>query len=70
MNDQLKKNNLTENAIGDLLKKNIYETKRPNIDHLIKRILIEKRKEKKKSAVTFLVCLLTITIATVFFLKN
>jgi len=70
MNDQLKKNDLTENAIGDLLKKNIYETKRPNIDHLIKRILIEKRKEKKKSAVTFLVCLLTITIATVFFLKN
>ena len=70
MNDQLKKNNLTENAIGDLQKKNIYKAKRPNIDHLIKKILIEKRKEKKKSAVTFLVCLLTITIATVFFLKN
>ena len=69
MNGQ-QKNNLTEYATGDLLKKNIYKTKRPNIDHLIKRILIEKRKEKKKSAAIFLVCLLTITIAMVFFFKN
>ena len=36
---------------------NIDDTVRPNIDHLIKRILVERRKEKKKNFLIFILIL-------------
>ena len=70
MIDQLKKNNLTENAIGDLQKKNIYKAKRPNIDHLIKKILNERRKQHRKNFLIFSVIVLvavgSITISVIY----
>jgi|TARA_B110000967_G_C18786997_1_gene511313 hypothetical protein len=37
------------------------QTERPNIDHLIKRILVERRKENKKNFLVFAIVLLTIS---------
>jgi hypothetical protein len=69
MIDQLKKNNLTENAIGDLQKKNIYKAKRPNIDHLIKKILTERREANKKNSISIIVVVIAICIIT-FYVNN
>ena len=59
MSTQYKENNFsTENlsASRDKSQNNIDKTVRPNIDHLIKRILVERRREKIKSmALGFLV---------------
>ena len=48
MTTQLKKNNFSIEVANP---SNIIETKpqRPNIDHLIKRIIVEKRKENRKN---------------------
>ena len=59
MSTQYKENNFsTENlsTLRDKSQNNIDKTARPNIDHLIKRILVERRREKIKSmALGFLV---------------
>ena len=37
---------------------------RPNIDHLIKRILVERRKENKKNFITIAVIALALSVIT------
>ena len=52
MSTQYKENNFsTENlsTLRDKSQNNIDKIVRPNIDHLIKRILVERRREKIKS---------------------
>ena len=69
MSLQYKENNFsTENfsASHTTTKNNIDKIGRPNIDHLIKRILVERRREKRKSmALGFLV--LSIILIFYFF---
>jgi hypothetical protein len=43
---------------------------RPNIDHLIKRILIERRREKKNNIVLTFIALLGTGIIAFFFTQN
>jgi|TARA_B110000971_G_C19775346_1_gene392762 hypothetical protein len=43
---------------------------RPNIDHLIKRILIERRREKKNNIVLTFIALLGTGIVAFFFTQN
>jgi hypothetical protein len=69
MSLQYKENNFsTENLSTSHAtpQNNIAKTARPNIDHLIKRILVERRREKRKSmALGFLV--LSIILIFYFF---
>tara|TARA_B100000767_G_C19303510_1_gene344525 strand:- start:311 stop:520 length:210 start_codon:yes stop_codon:yes gene_type:complete len=44
--------------------------KRPNIDHLIKRIMVERRKEQKKNSLTTITVFLVIFAAVVYFYYN
>ncbi len=65
------KNNIfsTENVPTSHAKSqnNIDKTKRPNIDHLIKRILVEKRREKRSfMALVFLV----LSVFSIFIFLN
>ena len=61
MTTQLKNNNFSVEANKN--KPNTIKPKiaRPNIDHLIKRILVERRKENKKNFLVFAIVLLTIS---------
>jgi hypothetical protein len=61
MTTQLKNNNFSVEA--NKYKPNTIKPKiaRPNIDHLIKRILVERRKEQKKNFLIFTFILLTIS---------
>jgi|TARA_B100000780_G_C20752634_1_gene299030 hypothetical protein len=43
---------------------------RPNIDHLIKRILVERRRETKNSIVLIFIALLGIGLIAFFFTQN
>jgi len=54
MTDQLKEKNLSAAINIDLLNPKKFKPKRPNIDHLIKRIMVEKRKEARKNKLIFL----------------
>ena len=69
MSSQYKENNfsteklLTSRATSQ---NNIDKTARPNIDHLIKRILIERKREKRNSKVLGFV-ILSIIVYFVFF---
>ena len=68
MTSQYKENNFSaENLSVSLIadKDKISTTMKPNIDHLIKRILIERKRERKK-IITFGVSLLIILIFYVF----
>ena len=69
MSTQYKENNFsTENlsTLRDKSQNNIDKIVRPNIDHLIKRILVERRREKRNSiALGFLV--LSIILIFYFF---
>ena len=71
MSSQYKENNfsteklLTSRATSQ---NNIDKTARPNIDHLIKRILIERRREKRKSMVLGFLVLSIISIF--YFFQN
>ena len=67
MSAQLKKINLEkENVVS----KSVKETQRPNIDHLVRKILIERRREKIKSVTMLGATLLTFAIAAFFFTKG
>ena len=59
MSTQHKENNFSIENLStsqDKSQNNINKTARPNIDHLIKSILVERRREKRKSmALGFLV---------------
>jgi t-SNARE complex subunit (syntaxin) len=68
MTSQYKENNFSaENLSVSLIadQDKISTTMKPNIDHLIKRILIERKRERKK-IITFGVSLLIIVIFYVF----
>lgn len=66
MKTEIKENSLGEEnqSLSNLKKIN---TDRPNIDHLIKRILVEQRRDRRKSFLTFaffiLLFILIITIS-------
>tara|TARA_B100000780_G_scaffold173820_1_gene121690 strand:+ start:1013 stop:1219 length:207 start_codon:yes stop_codon:yes gene_type:complete len=60
MTVKLKENNFLEKASKDSLDLKKMSIPRPNIDHLIKRILVERRKEKKKHFIIFAVIFLII----------
>jgi|TARA_B110000971_G_C19765501_1_gene388430 hypothetical protein len=63
MSIQYKENNFsTENisTSNNISKNNKTVTARPNIDHLIKRIMDERRQQKKTNAITLGIVLLSI----------
>ena len=62
MKAQIKESNFLENTSGDLNIVKKVDTKRPNIDHLIKRILVERRKEQKKNLLITIIVVLTIVV--------
>ena len=55
---------------ADLQTKVKLKSNRPNIDHLIKRILTERRKEKKKNILIFVFVLLIVFGSMVFSYYN
>ena len=61
MTTQLKVNNSSKEFRQDQAKIKKPRIARPNIDHLIKRILVERRKEQKKNFLIFTFILLTIS---------
>ena len=65
---QLKENNFSVAAKKDLPNIKKAKTVRPNIDHLIKRILTEKRKEQRKNSIV-LVSVLLVIAGSIFFLN-
>ena len=63
MSTQYKKNNFSTEKLSipfTTSQNNIDKTARPNIDHLIKRILIERRREKRNSIALGFVILSTV----------
>jgi|TARA_B110000971_G_C19837605_1_gene421028 hypothetical protein len=71
MSTQYKENNFStaSSLISDkITKNNINKITRPNIDHLIKRIIVERRRERRNITVLGVVCL-SIIIIFVFFLN-
>ena len=70
MSSQYKENNFSPENLTSLdaaSQKNINATKRPNIDHLIKRIINEKRKQKKINIISLSIVLLSFILILYFF---
>jgi|TARA_B110000285_G_scaffold114351_1_gene129691 hypothetical protein len=63
---QSKKNNPSIEVNDDISSVKQPKTARPNIDHLIKKILVEKRKQERINLFTFLVILVGIVIMALF----
>ena len=70
MTTQLKENNFSVETKKETLNKIKSQAARPNIDHLIKRILVERRKEQKKNFLIFILISLVIGAAMIFSLYN
>ena len=69
MSSHYKENNFsTESSSSPFAKSlnNKNETARPNIDHLIKRIIVEKRKEKMRNIISFGIIILSIILIFIF----
>jgi len=66
---KLKEKNFSVKANTDLKNSNKFLKLKPNIDHLIKRIINEKKKEKKKNLL-FVITLLAISATTAVTLFN
>ena len=49
---------------------NIHNVSRPNIDHLVKRIMTERRREKKKSVIMMSIALVSFALMSFFFTKT
>ena len=64
---QFKKTNLLVENMKDEPSKSKSKAQRPNIDHLIKRIMVERRKEQRKNLVIFSFFLLAIAGSVSFF---
>jgi hypothetical protein len=64
MNTQLKKAAIN---LEDIISGHEKKVPRPNIDHLIKRIMTERRKERKINVVTMILILSVIASAALFF---
>jgi|TARA_B110000881_G_C18384680_1_gene417930 hypothetical protein len=62
-----KENNSLVEAKEGLLDLKQSKKVRPNIDHLIKRIITERRQESRKNLLTFIVVLLVIGGLFIFF---
>ena len=69
MTFQSKENTSTPEANKDLSRVKLPQKARPNIDHLIKRILVERRTQERKNLLLFLV-VLSIVIVASFILYN
>ena len=70
MTTQLKENNFSVETKKETLNKIKSQAARPNIDHLIKRIVVERRKEQKKNFLIFILISLVIGAAMIFSLYN
>ena len=57
MTTQLKENNFSVDANKEGINTVNLRSTRPNIDHFIKRILVERKKEKKKNFLIFFLIL-------------
>ena len=66
MTAQPKKNILLNNVSEDLPKEKKIIPTRPNIDHLIKRILIERRSQERKNLLTLLVIVSAIIVIGIY----
>ena len=69
MSSQYKENNFsTENFSTShaTTQNNLDKTKRPNIDHLIKKILVKRRQERRKVSILWFTTL-SIVLTLVFF---
>jgi len=66
MTTQIKENNLSEGIIKSPSTTTKSKLQRPNIDHLIKRILTERRKEQNKNILIFVFVLLLVFGSVIF----
>ena len=66
MTTQIKENNLSETIIKSPSTTTKSKLQRPNIDHLIKRILTERRKEQNKNILIFVFVLLLVFGSVIF----
>jgi len=67
MTTELKKK---EYILETLPRNTAHKLKRPNIDHLLKRIIIEKKKEKNKILLASVIILMTVSLLMLFSLYN
>jgi len=72
MKTKLKENNLYEKEVrqdlSNIIKPN--PVRRPNIDHLIRRIIIERNKKQKKDIITSTLFLIILAGFIMFYLYN
>ena len=70
MSSQYKENNFSAENLPSLdatSQKNINTSKRPNIDHLVKRIINERRQQRKTNIISLGAALLSFTLIFYFF---
>ena len=63
---KLKENMISPKAIQNFPELKVSQKTRPNIDHLVKRILVERRKLKRKNLIVFLAVFLVAVIIALF----
>tara|TARA_B110000971_G_scaffold150621_1_gene153831 strand:+ start:536 stop:745 length:210 start_codon:yes stop_codon:yes gene_type:complete len=66
MKDKLEENIISPEAIQNFPELKISQKTRPNIDHLIKRILVERRSQERKNLIVFLAVFLVAVIIALF----
>ena len=66
MKDKLKENIISPEAVQNFPELKISQKTRPNIDHLIKRILVERRSQERKNLIVFLAVFLVAVIIALF----
>ena len=64
MTFQSKENTSTPESNEDFSKVKLPQKARPNIDHLIKRILVERRTQERKNFLVFLVVISIVIVAS------
>ena len=63
---KLKENMISPKAIQNFPELKVSQKTRPNIDHLIKRILVERRSQERKNLIVFLAVFLVAVIIALF----
>tara|TARA_B110000967_G_C18410530_1_gene328958 strand:- start:235 stop:444 length:210 start_codon:yes stop_codon:yes gene_type:complete len=63
---KLKENIISPEAVQNFPELKISQKTRPNIDHLIKRILVERRSQERKNLIVFLAVFLVAVIIALF----
>ncbi len=66
---KLKTNIISPEATPNFPELKISQKTRPNIDHLIKRILVDRRKQRRKNLIVFL-AVLSVIVMIFLFLYN